>query len=202
MKLGTQGELNVKASNTALVFESIPTEINHRDDRMPFQGQVIVQPHMIRTIWDVLEGKRPKATIKSGDKTLIVKYQPEKNRVRIRFTQGEEKDSSYILFGGALNRFKDLFLDEVKKMSVSSVRHDDFVATRVGDKYILRNGKLEYYLDKDQAEKLKQFILKNYLLKEPIPVEGKIAIDEDKNLRYKGLIIPKEAVKDLYLFIL
>lgn len=201
MKLGRQGELSVKGDSTALIFESSPTEINTSEGKRPFIGQVLVQPHSLKLIWEVLEGKRNRVTIRSGDKILIVKYQPEKNRVRFRFLK-EDEDSSYILFGSALNRFKDLFLDAIKDMQVVTIRNGDFVATRAGDKYILRNGKLEYYIDSENAERLKQFILKNYLLKEPLPVSGKISIDEEKNLKYKGLVIPKESVKDLYLFIL
>lgn len=83
-----------------------------------------------------------------------------------------------------------------------SVRDNGFVSMRIGDNIVLRNDKLEYYLNKEQAKKLKEFILNNYILKEPVVMTGKIGIDEEKNIVYKGLKIPPSIVKELILFVL
>ena len=201
MKLGKQGEINVLPLSSALAFESKPTEINKPEGKEPFTGQIIVQPHSVKLIWEVLEGKRDRIRVRSGQNLLSIIYQKEKNRVRIKFIS-DDKESSYILFDKALNRFKDQFLKAVKEAGIVSVRDNGFVSMRIGDNIVLRNDKLEYYLNKEQAKKLKEFILNNYILKEPVVMTGKIGIDEEKNIVYKGLKIPPSIVKELILFVL
>ena len=201
MKLGRQGSLNVEGRGSTIVFISNPTEVNTADGKKPFKGEVIVQPHSVKLIWEVLEGNRDNVIIRSGQNMLIVKNQFDKSRVRIRFANSES-ESSYIVFGGALSRFKDAFLNAVRNAGVVSLRNKDFSAIRVGNQVILRNGTKEYYVDEEEAKKLKEFILRNFLLKQPVKMEGKIGIDEEKNLTYKGLTIPYDNIKDLYLFIL
>lgn len=203
MKLGRQGEVKVLPDSSAIKFESKPTEINKQDEKEVFDGQIIVQPHSIKLIWEVLEGKKEKVKVKSGQNILSIIYQAEKNRVRIRFYDVYgEKESSYILFGNALNRFKDEFLRAVKQAGIVSVNLNGFSAMRINDKVILRDDQKEFYLDKDQSERLKNFILNNYILKEPVVMEGKIGIDEEKNIVYRGLKIPQPIVKELLLFVL
>ena len=203
MKLGRQGEVKVLPDSSAIKFESKPTEINKQDEKEVFDGQIIVQPHSIKLIWEVLEGKKEKVKVKSGQNILSIIYQAEKNRVRIRFYDVYgEKESSYILFGNALNRFKDEFLRAVKQAGIVSVNLNGFSAMRINDKVILRDDQKEFYLDKDQSERLKNFILNNYILKEPVVMEGKIGIDEEKNIVYRGLKIPQPIVKEFLLFVL
>ncbi|HIC99895.1 MAG TPA: hypothetical protein EYP05_00945, partial [Piscirickettsiaceae bacterium] len=169
MKLGKQGEIRILPESSALVFESKPTEINKQNGKEPFNGQLIVQPHSIKIIWDVLEGRKERVKIKSGQNVLSVIYQAEKNRVRLRFYDiNGETESSYIVFGNALNKLKDEFLKAIRNSGIISVGTDSFSAMRIGDKVILKNGFKEYYLDKEEAEKLIVFILNNYILKEPV----------------------------------
>jgi len=203
MKLGKQGEIRILPESSALVFESKPTEINKQNGKEPFNGQLIVQPHSIKIIWDVLEGRKERVKIKSGQNVLSVIYQAEKNRVRLRFYDiNGETESSYIVFGNALNKLKDEFLKAIRNSGIISVGTDSFSAMRIGDKVILKNGFKEYYLDKEEAEKLKAFILNNYILKEPVVITGKVSIDEEKNVVYRGLKIPQLLVKELLLFVL
>ncbi len=203
MKLGTQGELTLVPNSSYLEIASRPTEINTREGFKPFSGGVKVQPHFLKTIWEVLENEREKAIIRSAGKLLVVKYQPEKNRIRISFKGEDGTYSSYILFGNAFARFKDLFLDSVKKLKVVSIQNGDFSGTKAGNFVILRKGTKELYLDEDMKEKLKEIILKNYLIKKPVKIDARnYQIDEEGNLIIKGLKIPKESVKEVYLFLL
>lgn len=202
MKLGRQGEILLEPKESYLEIVSNPTEINKPEGKEVFKGSVKLQPHFLKDIWDVLEKKRQHVLVRSGGKVLIVKYLPEKDRVRLIF-KDENRHSSYILFGSALSRFKDLFLDAVKKLKVIAVREDGFSGVKAGEFVVLKNENKELYLNKDFAEKLKDVIFKNYLIKEPVKMENRwYSIDEEGNLKVKGVVIPKDAVKEVYLFLL
>lgn len=212
MKLGRQGEITFVANDTYLglkvnSFESNVSEFAER----PFVGEIKIQPDIL-PIWKVLNGREEFVLIRSGKDVVKMKYKEEKQGVRLSFyrngkeeEEGEKKyemQSSYLVRGSALRRLKQEFLEAIKQMKVLTISEGSFHFVKTPSLVVMRNDKKETFLTEDEIKNIKDIILQNYILSEPIPHKGKhYTINEDKDLVYRGVIIPKSLIKDLYVLL-
>lgn len=202
LKLKGQGEIELVPRETFLEIISKPVEKNKYGDKKPFSGSAIIQPFQVKNLWHTLEGKTDKFVVRSGKLFVVFRNYPQKGGHRIIY-MGEESQSSYFLTGYNLAKFKDAYLEAVRKLGAITISQDGFSAARVADKLILRDGKYEFFLEEKDKAILKDIIYKNYLIKEPSPIKTPLyVINNNKDLIYKKVSIPLSAIKDLYLFIL
>lgn len=205
MRIAKQGEIKFNAGTSALRVHSEPTELNKGENaERPFKGDIIVQPHSVPLLWRALEGRIEKFVIKSGDARLFVRNQREKKRVRFVFSsERDSSHSSYVIPYNLLGKLRQELMEAVNKLGVISISHGDFSAIRTGNTVVLRNGKREIYLDDEGKRTLASFIYYNYLMGEPIQMKNKnFEIKETLDLAYKGLVIPRDLTRELYMLIL
>lgn len=203
MNLKNQGVLEVVGEQTALKFISKPVATNSYEGKKPYQGEAVVQPYQVLSLWHTFGGKKEKFVARSGKLYLVVKYFSDKRGVRVLFTTADQQ-SSYFLSGLRLIKFMDDLLREIKNIQTLSLMIGDTSIVKIGDNVILRQGGYEYYLKKEDSEKVKKFIEKNFILREPIPYKaGVFGVDKERNFVYRDKIkIPIEHVKDIYNLIL
>jgi len=208
MKLGKQGEILLEPLETALKIKVMPTELNKPENGEKFTGEIIVQPHSIYDLWKLLDGRNEKIKLSSGQNVLLAKRDKEKNSVVFTFMDKDNtKRSKFTLFNDndKINQFQNYLNRVVKNLGIFVLSCNGFTVRRVKNNIILSSKEThDYFLTEKDIDDLRKFILEEYLLKEGLKRTkgGKIRLDDDGNIIFRNIKIPKEIVKDFYSLIL
>jgi len=205
VKIGKQGEIELEAKDSYISFKVKSFENNKDEGKEAFNGEIKIQPHRVFDFLEVIYGEQDFTVLKSGISQLRIKNKMEKGGIRIHVikTDGSRNivaSSSFLILNSKLNALKNELLKEIKNLKAVSIAKDDFHLLKTGEIIVMRNENKELFLDDTGKEQLKNIIFNNFIISNPRPIQTKLyKIDEERNLVFRGLLIPKEVIRKIYI---